>query len=91
MSMEEKKEAALRVLLDLAIKIQVGDVIVEDIDLIKDLVRVHDTAANEWVMFNTLPRKLYLSYRTPKGLAEEKARLEQYLKDHPASEIKTSR
>lgn len=89
MSVEEKKEAALRVLLDLAVKIQVGDVIVEDIDLIKDLVRIHDTDSGQWVFFNTLPRKLHLRYRVLKGLSEEQARLEQYLKDHPESEIKT--
>lgn len=87
MGNEEMKEAALRVLLDLAMKVQTGEAIVEGVDMTQEFVHVHNVKTGQREFFNTLSTKLQLVYKVPKRQTEEEIRLEQYMKDHPDSLI----
>lgn len=81
------KEATLRVLLDLAAKVQTGEVVVEGVDLTQEFVHVHDIKTDQREFFGTLSTKLHLVYKVPKKQLEEQVRLEQYMKDHPEGQI----
>lgn len=87
MNNDEMKEAALRVLLDLAMKVQTGEAIVEGVDMTQEFVHVHNVKTEQREFFGTLSTKVQLIYRVPKRQLEEEARFDQYMKDHPDSQI----
>lgn len=87
MGPEDKKDLALRVLLDLAMKVQTGEVLIESVEQERDFVRVHNLKTDQMEYFGTLPTKLQLIYKGQKGSTEEEYRLEKYLKDHPEGHI----
>lgn len=87
MGNEEMKEAVLRILLDLAMKVQTGEVVVKSIDMTQEFIHVHDVKTGQREFFNTLSTKLQLVYKVPKKQTEEEIRLEQYMKNHPDNQI----
>lgn len=83
---QEKKESALRILLDLAVKIQSGEALIEDIDMRRQYICVQEPNGR-CEFFGIFPMTLILTYQTRKNLIEERIRYEQYLKDHPDAKI----